>query len=529
MGSVGTTVRGGDDFMELTNALAAYVAKVALAVRQRQQPQTSTAGLSRPAPKTLEFRAINTLRILVEDLESEPEFQNLVIESARSFSPKQTDLSYADFWTSNVADFFRNSGFYLAAYKNEIPDTAILLSNYAAAFGEKTTTVKYLVPLEFVEFDKDLIDFQTFRVIRLNRSEVAKICRSEINSVFYPYAYADLSDLSEIWFLEVTETVKAWEPGSGGPAGLRGAELEFKSTDFPSAVEYVLKHLTLLDWGTYQAPFGGTEPSKLIEQLDTGWDRFHVPFYITTHDNLLWPPNSLPDVNVLSTQPSFNENGEEIGHRPVVSIYVEGDEFRTNLERIANFLDFSASERSSQWLFLDTSLNYLCKAFFAEGLDQLLWHLVAVEALLGDKSESGLTNRLARRIGYVVANNDQERSRVKRLITKEDGLYQLRSDLVHGNSKLVNKKVYLGHLREARELARRSILWFLEMLNQYKSSQATACNESPQGISTREEILAAIDLLSNEDLNPKSVQTLMKVLQARVNAEVAATAVTPSP
>jgi hypothetical protein len=456
----------------------------------------------------------STIRIFAEWLESQPEFQNLVQQTADTYSNTPNGPSYIDLWRSNVADFFRNSKFYLRAYRRQITDDALLFLSYDAAFRKTRTTITYFVPLEFVAFDRNTFDFKTFRIVQLNREDLHLLLRTDITRPFYPYAYGDVSTLAETWLLEVKETVDAWEPGSGGPAGIRGAELEFRSTDFPRVVEDALKFLTLHDWGTYQAPIGIGKASKLIKELDTGWDRFHVPFVITVHDNLLWPPQPLPDMNMLSTRPDFDEEGAEIGERPIVSIWVEGEEFPANINKVVEFMNSSLEERSDKWLFFNTALNYVCKAFFAEGLEQLLWHLVAVEALLGDKAD-GLTSRLAKRTAFVVAIDEQERSRINKLIAREDGLYQLRSDLVHGNSKLGDRRVYLGHLREARELARRTVLWFLDTLNDFRAYQET----SPVGVTThipaREEILAAIDVVANQDLDARCINTLITLLHSK--------------
>jgi hypothetical protein len=386
------------------------------------------------------------------------------------------------------------------------------LANYTKAFANKKTVVRHFAPLELVAFDQDAFEFGSFRVSRLDHHEIESILRNEINRIFYPYAYADTAVLAEIWFLVVTETVVAWEPGSGGPAGIRGAELGLKSTDFHSAVEYALKHLALFDWGTYQAPSGVTQLSKLIPKLDTGWDRFHIPFVITLHENELWAPNALPDLKTLSTEPDHNWEGEEIGQKPVVSIFVEGGQFRPTIEQIVDVMKTSEFQRANEWLFLDTALSYIAKAFFADGLDQLLWHFVAIECLLGDR-DSSLTKRLAKRVAFVAEDNDQARSRIRKLITSPDGLYQLRSDLVHGNSEIVQKKVYLGHLREARELARKSVLWFLETLSSFGQNKGNAL------IPTREEVVAAIDVFSDGKLNVTSVQAVMSIFFKRGAAQ----------
>lgn len=38
-----------------------------------------------------------------------------------------------------------------------------------------------------------------------------------------------------------------------------------------------------------------------------------------------------------------------------------------------------------QWHFIEIAWGYFIKAYFADGLEQLLWHITTLEALLGEK------------------------------------------------------------------------------------------------------------------------------------------------
>jgi hypothetical protein len=83
--------------------------------------------------------------------------------------------------------------------------------------------------------------------------------------------------------------------------------------------------------------------------------------------------------------------------------------------------------------------------------------------------------------------------------------------MVHGNTELVNSKVYLGHLREARELARRTSIWFLEALGNLNRQPSK--RSIPSSTPTRKEIIAAIDVLSDE-VDADNVQIVLDVLSA---------------
>jgi hypothetical protein len=496
--------------MNLEAAFKAYVELAQAIIASSKRTIAATGSIKRSTQDAL------NLRSLVEDLESQAEFQTFVRETAHSFS-KEGDREKHDnaalkgsLWGWNVEAFFRRSGFYLSVYNEEAQDADALFRNYSEAFEKTKTLIRYLVPLEFVDFDGSSMDFGDFRIVQLLRDELESLLQSEINRVFFPYAYADQSQLAGLWFLEVIEESDAWEPGSGGPMELRGPEVGLAFTDFPPRVEYALKLLALYDWGTYQAPVPASEKRGHAKEHDIGWDRFHVPFIISMNENQIWNPQALPDLSVLSTQPDFSPEGEEIGETPVISIFVEADRFKPEMRRLADLMAETEEKLTTSWRFADVALGYLVKAFFASGLDQLLWHIVVVESLLGDKGDSadGLMKRLKRRAAFVVAQNEQERSNVKKLV---DTLYTLRSDIVHGNTELVNSRVYLGHLREARELARGISIWFLESFSNLNReySKRLIVGSTP----TRKEILAAIDVLS-DDVDADNVKFVLDVLSA---------------
>src|SRR5262245_56832976 len=185
-------------------------------------------------PKTTQSSSGDSLRLesLVMELESKPEFQNLMRATMAGLS-EDTDESFAAmFWTDNVKAFFRRSGLYLSAHRGDRIDVVPWCRKYLEAFSAKTTRIKYLVPLESVEFDENEMDFGTFRIVQLSQSDLEILLQSDINKVFYPYATADLSNLDGLWFLEIVDVAEVEEPGSGGTIGLRGPEIEVRFSEF---------------------------------------------------------------------------------------------------------------------------------------------------------------------------------------------------------------------------------------------------------------------------------------------------------
>jgi hypothetical protein len=72
-------------------------------------------------------------------------------------------------------------------------------------------------------------------------------------------------------------------------------------------------------------------------------------------------------------------------------------------------------------------------------------------------------------------------------------LYDLRSDLVHGDE--FEKQIWEGHLRDARNLTRRMMVWFLELLASIRNQVPP--EEGPAGLPSREELLLLLDLQPN--------------------------------
>ena len=90
-------------------------------------------------------------------------------------------------------------------------------------------------------------------------------------------------------------------------------------------------------------------------------------------------------------------------------------------------------------------MGYFVKAFFTDsfekGLEQLLWNITALEALLGEKNDD-LTESLARRISTILGTTKKEKKKIKKQFKE---LYNFRCALVHGIH--FKEEIYIGHLR----------------------------------------------------------------------------------
>lgn len=142
----------------------------------------------------------------------------------------------------------------------------------------------------------------------------------------------------------------------------------------------------------------------------------------------------------------------------------------------------------------------MVKGFFSKGLEQLLWrHITVLDALFGEDTP-GITKRLAHRTAAVLARSEEERRKTIKTFRQ---LYEFRSRLVHGDK--FGDQVWEAHLRVARDMARRSLLWFINLANKFPLKSHNATDRT---IPTREELLTLVDI------SPDRISLLTKAIRS---------------
>jgi hypothetical protein len=140
-----------------------------------------------------------------------------------------------------------------------------------------------------------------------------------------------------------------------------------------------------------------------------------------------------------------------------------------------------------EWNFIEVAMALLEKAFVTElGLDQMLWHVAVLDALLSEENV-GVRQVMRPRIGNILGSTEADKKEVRKQF---DELYSFRSELVHGK-KFTDRAQY-RHLAVARELARRTVLWFVDYLlwvDQHLQNQKIPYDRYP----TRSELLTLLD------------------------------------
>jgi hypothetical protein len=177
------------------------------------------------------------------------------------------------------------------------------------------------------------------------------------------------------------------------------------------------------------------------------------------------------------------------------------------------------------WYFFELAITYLVRAFQTEGLDQLLWHMVAIEALVGEEPvRATIRRRLVRMLGSTESNRKEIRKQFNRL-------YDLRSDLVHGNpwgtpetraedrflGSLPGRTRVLGSspaadLANLRQLARRAILWFARWLDH--EHRRVRPPGDPSLLPSRKQLLSVLDFDEQYENLSRHCQQIDDVVRA---------------
>jgi hypothetical protein len=472
----------------LESAFVTYVSLVVSTLNQRRQEERRRTQENKNRPPRITLFVDysrrdrwKTERSFVE-AERSGEF-NKLIEETRSFSSGEGPSMHR-LWEVHVKNFLRRSGIYLDLFDGKEINMSAAFADYCRAFERPQTEGDYqkhcLAVIEHVGFPAELLDFGSFQIRQFSEQDLGELLGNRVNSVFFPEASLRVNKLADYWFIYVTESPPAQPVGGGQYVEYFDPLIKMRYTDFPSRIESAVRPLALYDWNYDWETF-------VVDSSDRtqGWFRFKVPFVLVKDDSPLHAPNAAPDLSVLSMRLTWDEEGESEGAEPDLE-YLTPEGATFFVESVQRAEKLLANLRPSAWPFFDIAMGYFLKAFFSDGSEQLLWHITVLDALLGDNEGGGRTNRIGQRLGSILGQGAEQEAIRKQF--RE--LHDYRNELVHGY-RLENRQVYTGHLREARELARRSMWWFLSFLNHMQSKFPEG---SGKGIPSRKEVLKLIDL-----------------------------------
>jgi hypothetical protein len=419
----------------------------------------------------------NILDRILREVESSQELKSLVATTEATIP--------ADYFRymgePAVKTFFRRSGIYNQLREGRVPDVAPALSRYRAEFSRTSMRRTYMAPLDFLHMKAEAMRFQTFELRKFSEPELALFLGQEINRTYYKDALLDLDNLKNFWWLlSHAESPLQCKPRDDAELDPR-VQMNFTSHH---EIETPLRILALYNW---------LINPMLVDYFGDGvpgltWTPPRVPFVISVHDNLLQDPPSIQvDLNQLLLATIRVEDTDEYMDGPLDYWDFDVKEsaaFEGVLRRTETML-LSIAE-VPEWRFVTTALDYLLKALVSKGKEQLIWHITALESLLGQKGEA-LTESIGRRVAKITATDEKSQREARKKFRE---LYGFRCDIVHGNSP--EKQLLCNHLNEARYFARDTFMWFLHLLTALRESWLAG--ESGRPLPTRRDLLCLLDM-----------------------------------
>ncbi|MBU6482988.1 MAG: hypothetical protein KGS09_20910 [Nitrospirae bacterium] len=436
------------------------------------------------------------LQNAVEDIEESKLFSSLLESVQHEVASKGYHKGHISFWSNALRNVLRRSGYYSRIARSRKPNSKVELHRIMVSFDRREETVTYMAPMEYVWLEQANLKFPTFTIEKFSKEQLDHIFDAALNKLYFPRAVIDIATLSDYWFVVVKEKRPIFPLGKiEGDLGSIG-KVDISYSPFP-VLEKAFQRLVLFDWQQdyvrHKKP--GERPAW------QGWLGFSIPFVVRLSDNLLRAPQQAPIISELETM-SYHvplTGGELDG--PAHYINLNGEETQALARSIKETDRLIRNIESAQevWPFLVRALGFQVKGFFSKGLEQLLWHITVLEALFGEDIP-GMTKRLARRTAAVTGQSEAERKKIKE---RFEELYDFRSRLVHGDK--FKKQIWGGHLRDARDMSRQSLLWFINLASKVFASNR---KKSLSALPTRNELLALIDL------KPDTITRFAKIIRS---------------
>ncbi len=401
-----------------------------------------------------------------------------------------------------IGNYLRLSGLYQQVFAGNDWAQSEVHSGYENAFTAKTYTITYLAPIQFIEFGAGPLDCGAFLVRRFSDEELQNVLRNPVKRVFYPDAYIDSEKIKDYWFISGQETVPLENPLSGD---LRIVFHTSGGPHYPRAVTAAINNLMLYNWqadpsvGLFTSRRRREAPE--VHLLPVGNQlvlaRPRIPVVISVSDNLIQYPLESPDLSVLGLEVAGDSPIQHEGkfHKLLLTKDEEGSPF--SLSKVQNTVEFTAfvkqistmlAEADARgWNFVNTALQFLLEAFTSDAAEGFLWSITAIEALVGERVNSGISKLLRNRVLAILGSTPEKVKELKRLF---DDLYDFRSRLVHGSRSLDRNPANFLHAKEAWDMARGIFLWMLGYLSYTSQLLPKEADQIPR----REDLLKVLDM-----------------------------------
>ncbi|TPL35588.1 hypothetical protein [Mesorhizobium sp. B2-4-8] len=333
-------------------------------------------------------------------------------------------------------------------------DPATAATAIDAAYKRKSTLRRHLCPLDMAD-EMPVLSFGNARVANFSAEDLARLFDAPRLARNFHNQFLDAERLAQFRWLVVEEeiTLDPRPEARASPFMFMTFDRDFGEIDphlgrFPPVVERALFFLLLAPW----------ERWSTMQEVD--WRGFRLPWIYTVDEDLFIRPSPPPSADSLTLEPWIVQGdwGEDIElERPTVLPLDDAA-----AQGLAKFDDEAWNEletaRATE-LFETPIAHFLVRAFLADGMDEVMAHMTAVEAAVGlemdhkkwlrpkpdpHKAVSSATDRVAARVAAALNDSGSVQA------YKE--LFELRSSFVHGRAGL--QKVSTAQRVMARGLAR---------------------------------------------------------------------------
>jgi hypothetical protein len=293
----------------------------------------------------------------------------------------------------------------------------------------------HLAPLDLASELPELA-FGSARVSRLTAEELRALVDAPRLKRFYPREEFDAERFAEFHWLIVEETVPlSDEPGTravpvfGMDLRQDLGRIEPHKGRFPRALEETLFFLLLAPWEGWST------------MLEVDWRGFRVPWVYTVDSDLFVRPNALPSPDTLSWEDRIHDDGYGVTYEEQRPLELTLEETAATELAFLNQSRWQILEQAKQSVLFETPVaHFLVRAFLAEGVDEFLAHITAIEAALGLRADYQKSFRIAPDRHKGMRATNRMRGRVagllgdRRYADQYAQLFDTRSAFLHGRA-----------------------------------------------------------------------------------------------
>ncbi|HCF3406743.1 TPA: hypothetical protein NIB87_000978 [Pseudomonas aeruginosa] len=336
------------------------------------------------------------------------------------------------------------------------PDVDQMAAALAHEFQRTRTRRRYLCPLDMAD-ELPTFQFGNAKMGRFTAAELGDLFDAPRLERCYPGIRLDARNLSQFHWLVVEEDVSVRSESGNRQFSLLDlpfdkdlGEVVPHTGRFPAVVERALFFLLLAPW------------EEWAEMPEVDWRGFRVPWIYTLDDDLCVFPTPPPAPERLSWQPHFQQVAQdewEESERPLeLKISASAEDVRQALD--SEWPPFQTPRTLASELFSTPVEHFLVRAFLSDGIDEVMAHLIVVEAAFGTESDhkakqrlptdshkEGATRRVAARLSAAIERPEAAKEYL--------GLYDMRCTYVHGRreGRILSTQQRVLARRLAREAA----------------------------------------------------------------------------